>query len=47
MNNDDIERKRMELEISIANEQQMSDSCKSRLIRKLLDLIEEELNEQD
>ena len=49
MNNDDIERKRVELELSLelATEKHMSDSSKSRLIRKLLDLIEEELNAQD
>jgi len=47
MIDDDIERKRVELELSIANEKHMSDSSKSRLIRKLLDLIEEELNAQD
>ena len=44
-NKDDFEKKRRELELSLACEM-MSDSSKSRLILKLLNLIEEEINQE-
>ena len=44
-NKDDFEAKRKELELSLAMER-MSDSSKNRLILKLLNLLEEEINQE-
>ena len=41
---DDIERKRVELEMSLAN-QQMTDRSKYELIRKIMDLLEDAMEE--
>jgi len=46
MIDDDFEKKRKELELSLANEVMMSDSSKNRLILKLLNLLEEEINQE-
>ena len=43
MQNDDIEKKRKELELMLSVEHQMSDTSKNRLILKLLDLLEDEI----
>ena len=39
MLNDDLEKKRKELELMLSVEHQMSDTSKNRLILKLLDLF--------
>ena len=44
MQNDDIEKKRKELELMLSVEHQMSDTSKNRLILKLLDLLEAEID---
>ena len=41
--NDELEKKRKELELMLSVEHQMSDTSKNRLILKLLDLLEEEI----
>ena len=41
MSHDDIERKRVELEMSLANEIHMSDKSKYELIRKIIETWEE------
>ena len=41
---DDIERKRVELEMSLAN-QHMTDRSKYELIRKIMDLLEESMED--
>jgi len=46
MTNDDIERKRVELEMSLANEIHMSDKSKYELIRKIMDVLEDALEEE-
>ena len=46
MIDEDFEKKRKELELSLANEVMMSDSSKNRLILKLLNLLEEEINQE-
>ena len=43
MQNDDLEKKRKELELMLSVEHQMSDTSKNRLILKLLDLLEDEI----
>ena len=43
MLNDDLEKKRKELELMVSVEHQMSDTSKNRLILKLLDLLEDEI----
>ena len=43
MLNDDLEKKRKELELMLSVEHQMSDKSKNRLILKLLDLLEDEI----
>jgi|TARA_B100000242_G_C42893052_1_gene414242 hypothetical protein len=43
MLNDDLEKKRKELELMLSVEHQMSDTSKNRLILKLLDLLEDEI----
>ena len=45
MQNDDIERKRVELEMSLANEHHMSDKSKYELIRKIMDVLEDAMEE--
>ena len=44
MINDDLSKKRKELELLLAAERSMSDSGKNRLILKLLDLLESEID---
>ena len=43
MLSDDLEKKRKELELMLSVEHQMSDTSKNRLILKLLDLLEDEI----
>ena len=43
MTNDDIEKRRKELELMLSVEHQMTDKSKLRLINKIMDLLEEEL----
>ena len=45
MQNDDIERKRKELELSLANQYHMTDRSKYELIRKIMDLLEESMED--
>ena len=45
MQNDDIERKRKELELSLANQHHMTDRSKYELIRKIMDLLEDAMEE--
>ena len=42
---DDIERKRVELEMSLANEYHMSDKSKYELIRKIMDVLEDAMED--
>ena len=42
-NKDDLDAKRKELELMLSVEHQMSDTSKNRLILKLLDLLEDEI----
>ena len=44
-NKDPLEKKRKELELMLSVENQMSMSSKEWLIKKLLDVIEEEMRE--
>ena len=41
---DEIDRKRKELELMLSMEHQMTDKSKLSLINKIMDLLEEELN---
>ena len=43
---DDIERKRVELEMSLANEYHMTDKSKYELIRKIMDVLEDALEDE-
>ena len=43
--NDDIENKRKELELSLANQYHMSDRSKYELIRKIMDVLEDSMEE--
>ncbi len=43
MLNDDLEKKRKELELMLSVEHQLSDTSKNRLIVKLLNLLEDEI----
>ena len=43
MDRDELERKRREMELLLANESQMSHDEKTRILLKLLDFVEEEL----
>jgi len=43
MQNDDLEKKRKELELMLSVEHQLSDTSKNRLIVKLLNLLEDEI----
>ena len=45
MQNDDIENKRKELELSLANQYHMSDRSKYRLIEKIMDVLEESMED--
>ena len=45
VDNDDIERKRVELEMSLANEYHMSDKSKYELIRKIMDVLEDAMED--
>ena len=45
MQNDDIERKRKELELSLANKHHMTDRSKYELIRKIMDVLEESMED--
>ena len=45
LDSDDFEKKRKELELMLSVEHQMSMSSKEWLIKKLLDVIEEEMEE--
>ena len=45
MSHDDIERKRVELEMSLANEIHMSDKSKYELIRKIMDVLEDAMED--
>ncbi len=45
MQHDDIERKRVELEMSLANEYHMSDKSKYELIRKIMDVLEDAMED--
>ena len=42
-NNDDVEKKRKELELMLSLEDRMTDKSKLKLINKIMDLLEEEL----
>ncbi len=41
---DEIDKKRKELELMLSMEHQMTDKSKLSLINKIMDLLEEELN---
>ena len=45
MQNDDIENKRRELELSLASQYYMSDRSKYELIRKIMDVLEDAMEE--
>ena len=45
MKDEDFEARRKELEISLANHYHMTDSSKYRLINKIMNLLEEEMEE--
>ena len=47
MNNNELNKRRAELELMLASERTMCDSSKNRLILKLLNLLEAELEEVD
>ncbi len=47
MNNNELNKRREELELMLASERTMSDSAKNKLILKLLNLLETELEEVD
>ena len=47
MHNNELNKRRTELELLLAGERSMSDSSKNRLILKLLNLLETELEEVD
>ena len=47
MSHDDIERKRVELEMSLANQHHMSDRSKYELIRKIMDVLEDSMEEDN
>ena len=44
LDSDDFEKKRKELELMLSVEHQMTDKSKLSLINKIMDLLEEELN---
>ena len=45
MQHDDIERKRVELEMSLANEYHMSDKSNYELIKKIMDVLEDAMED--
>jgi len=45
MQNDDIENKRRELELSLANQYHMSDRSKYELIRKIMDVLQDAIED--
>ena len=45
MQNDDLENKRRELELSLANQYHMTDRSKYELIRKIMDVLEDAMEE--
>ena len=45
MQNDDIERKRKELELSLANQYHMTDRSKYELIRKIMDVLQDAIED--
>ena len=45
MDNDDLEARRRELELSLANQYQMSDRSKYELIRKIMDVLEDAMED--
>ena len=47
MQDRELNKRRQELELMLANERTMSDSSKNKLILKLLNLLEKELEEVD
>ena len=47
MDNKELNKRRQELELMLASERTMSDSSKNKLILKLLNLLESELEEID
>ena len=47
MENNELNLRRKELELMLASERTMTDSSKNRLILKLLNLLESELEEVD
>ena len=47
MQDKELNRRRQELELMLASERTMSDSAKNKLILKLLNLLEKELEEVD
>ena len=47
MENNELNQRRQELELMLASERTMTDSAKNRLILKLLNLLESELEEVD
>jgi len=47
VNNNELNKRREELELMLASERTLSDSSKNKLILKLLNLLENELEEVD
>ena len=47
MGNNELNQRRQELELMLASERTMTDSSKNKLILKLLNLLESELEEVD
>ena len=45
MTHDDIEKRRKELEMTLANQEYMTDRSKYELIRKIMDLLEDAMEE--
>ena len=45
MQNDDIENKRKELELSLASQYYMSDRSKYELIRKIMDVLQDAIED--
>ena len=45
MENEELSNKRRELELSLANQYHMSDKSKYRLINRIMDVLEEEMED--
>ena len=45
MQNDDLENKRRELELSLANQYHMTDRSKYELIRKIMDVLQDAIED--